>query len=192
MTYSYEFAQASPCRAVVGYTLQGNKFDLLTTFCDASVDGGRSNMAGGFDEIGKFLQQPANTIMDGDEELYRECKEELGDEFENIIPYADFHERVEALWDGKRRVGDSQIVHAITQKSLRLTQQEMDAIAALPSTAERIGFKVESFMLDSFNGAADAEAQVRDRLSDYRHKVEQDAAVRLVKQIMKRELGIAA
>ena len=191
MAYTYAFAQASPCRAVLGYEIKDNILNLLTTFCDASVGGGRSNMAGGFDEIGKFLQGPPDAVMDGDEELYRECKEELGDEFEKIIPYADFHERVEHLWDGKRRVGGSQIVHDITQKALRFKDGELDAILALPRTEERVGFKVESFLLGSFTDAADAEEKVRERLSDYRHSVEVDGAVRLVQKVMKREAGVA-
>lgn len=176
--FCYEYPQASPCGALILYTLDGDKLDVLTTQRAECVGTGRSVAAGGFWEVKHALAVPDITI-DGSEELYREFHEELGEEIKTIIPYEQFLQRVEPIWDGMRHIGNGLGVHAITQKSMRVSVSEMAAICALPDTAEQVGKKIESFLLGAFNNAAEAATHIRERLHDFRYPVEVEGVVKL-------------
>lgn len=178
ITYHYVFPQASPCGALLAYKQNGNALTLITTIRDASVGVGRSVTAGGFWEVKPMLAKPADTMQDGSAELYREFHEELGEGVKDIIPYEDFADRVEYLWDGMARKGVGLGVHAIVQKTLRLTDAEFDAIMATPETSEQRGKVAETFLLHAYNSAAAAEADIRARLSDFKYAEEVDAVVR--------------
>lgn len=177
--FMYQYVQGSPCGALVGYTQHGDELTIMTTFRAAHMGGGRSLMAGGFWEPVKMLPLPPETTRDGDVELYREGFEELGEDMKTLIPYEAFHDRAEHVWDGMVRKGTGLGVHVVVQKSIELTDQEFVAIMNMPPTDEQIGKKPETFLLRSFQSAADAESHIRDRLSDFKYPEEVDAVVRL-------------
>jgi len=180
--FCYEYPQASPCAALVGYTLKGNELSILTTFRAASVGSGRSLTAGGFYEVKDMFTVP-DKLQDGDAELYREMHEELSDEIKTLIPYEDFAARSEYLWNGMRRIGTGGSVHAITQKSLRLSEREKDAILAMPDTSEQVGKKMETFLLGAYKDAAEAETAIRERLADFKYPVEVGGVVKLYNKL---------
>ena len=104
---------------------------------------------------------------------------ELGEEIKTMIPYEQFVQRVEPIWEGMRRIGNSLGVHTVIQKSMRVSTHEMAAICALPDTTEQVGKKIESFLLGAFKNAAEAGAHIRERLSDFRYPIEVEAVVKL-------------
>lgn len=189
LPFSYLYPQGSPCGAIVGYTQKGDELTILTTFRAAHMGGGRSVMAGGFWEVKEMLSLPADSMRDGDVDLYREGYEELGEGFKEIIPYEDFHERTEHLWDGMARKNGLG-VHVVVQKAISLSDQEFVDIMNLPATDEQVGKKPETFLLRSFGSAADAEAHIRERLSDFRYREEVDAVVRLYRKKDKEVLNL--
>jgi len=147
MSYIYEFPQASPCSCIVIYTRNGNEVSMLSTVRDASVGVGRSLSAGGFDEVQNAFHR-AGQMIDGIEETYREMWEELGIGLQQIIPYEDFKKRVEYLWDGLIPKEQHPLVEKVVFRTLEVTQEEMDAIMALPPTSEQKGKKLETFTLN--------------------------------------------
>ena len=147
MSYTYDYPQASPCSNIVIYTRSGNDVALLTTDRHPSVGAGRSISSGGFDEV-KDVFHKAGQMQDGCADTYREMWEELGEALKTILPYDDFKSRVEYLWDGMVATPTHPIVHKIVTRMLEVTQDEMDAIMALPPTTEQVGKKLEHFALN--------------------------------------------
>lgn len=205
--FLYSFPQGSPCGALVGYKQGGNELTILTTRRAAHVGVGRSLAAGGFWEVGSMISREIDAMQDGDAELYREAFEELGPDIKTLIPYEAFHARTEHVWDGMvRKPGHSLcarvpvseegepdykqieilkegiLVHSVVQKALRFNDTEFDAILKLPPTDEQRGIEPESFLLNHYNSAAEAEMAIRTRLSDFKYKEEVDAVVRLYAQ----------
>lgn len=148
MSYTYEFPQASPCSNIQIYTRRGNTVRLLITDRAAIVGAGKSLSAGGFDEV-KDAFGRAGEMIDGTEETYREMWEELGEGMKEIIPLDDFKRRVEYLWDGMVPKETYPLVEKVVMRALEVTEAEMSAIMALPSTEEQVGKMIEMFTLDS-------------------------------------------
>jgi len=147
MPYTYEWPQTSPCSNIIIYTRDGNDVSILTTERDASVGTGRSLSAGGFDEV-KDAFGRAGEMIDGVGETYREMWEELGEEIKTILPYEEFKKNVEYLWDGMVPNARHPLVEKVVFRAIKVTQEQMDAIMALPSTSEQIGKKIEHFTLN--------------------------------------------
>lgn len=185
MSFTYDYAQASPCSNILIYTRSGYDVALLTQKRTAVVGTGRALSAGGFDEV-KDMFNEYGKIQEGDAETYREMHEELGEEIKTIIPYDDYHERVAYVWDFSRRIRDTQFVEKVVTRSLEVTQGEMDAILALGNTSEQNG-KV----LEHFNLKQTTDGEIREQLKDFRYPHEVEGAVRWFHQ-MKRSAGIAA
>ncbi len=175
MSYTYDFPQASPCSCVLIYTRDGNDVTLLTTVRDSSVGEGRSLSAGGFDEV-KDAFNRAGEMIDGCEETYREMWEELGEDLKDIIPYADFKARVEYLWDGLIPNAKHPLVEKVVFRTLEVSQAEMDAIMALPSTSEQVGKKLERFTLNDDSSVPVNSQLVEKALTGFKYPQEVKAA----------------
>lgn len=188
--FVYNFVQGSPCGALVGYKQTGDELTIMTTFRAAHMGGGRSLMAGGFWEPKEMLSLAPETARDGDVDLYREGFEELGEDLKSLIPYENFHERTEYVWDGMVRKGNGLGVNVIVQKAIRLTDQEFTAIMEMPPTSEQVGKKAETFLLRSYNDAAAAEKDIRACLSDFKYPEEVAAVVRLYNKKNKEALAL--
>lgn len=178
--YTYDYPQASPCSNVLIYTRSGNEVSMLVTERDPSVGAGRSLGAGGFDEVKGVLKavqddfKKAGQMFDGVAETYREMWEELGEDIKTIIPYEDFKRRVEYLWDGLVPRKNYPLVEKVVMRTLEVTQDEMDAIMALPPTQEQIGKKLERFTLND-DGNVPANSQIVEQVLTgfkYPHEVE--------------------
>ncbi|HEY8963751.1 MAG TPA: hypothetical protein VIN59_04730, partial [Alphaproteobacteria bacterium] len=180
MSYTYDWPQASPCSNILIYTREGSILNLLTTQRTSKVGIGRALSAGGFNEV-KDMFNEVGKISEGDAETYREMHEELGEAIKQIIPYEDFHERQEYVWDFMRRVRDTIGVESVITRSLEVSQAEMDAILALSSTEEQNGKVIERFDL-----AKTTEDSIRARLSDFHYAHEAEATVRWFKKLQKK------
>jgi hypothetical protein len=191
LTWNYDYPQGMPCGAVMLYTQKDDNVILLTTIRDASVGEGRSLSGGGFYNMRDiFMMKGYN--RPGSRELYREMCEELGGEepelqipFKKIVPYRDFLRNAEIVWDGAWHVPGTQFVHSIIQKSLKISDDQMRAILKLPRTKEQKGKVLETFNLK----ANISGTEIRGRLSDFRYPVEQQGAVRWIRQ---RQRALAA
>lgn len=182
--FVYSYPQASPCAALLIYCGGAGGFDLLTTTRAPHMGGGRCLSAGGFYEV-KDMFNEAGKFREGHAELYREAFEELGEGFKEIIPYDNFCDRVEYLWDGMRRLGESYNVHNIIWKILSVTREELDAIMALPPTEEQVGKTIEHFRTNGDSHVPVSDQVVRARLADFHYDIEVEAAAMFFRKMEK-------
>ncbi len=183
--FCYDFPQGSPCANIILYTQdtdsKGTRLTIMTTIRAPHVGAGRALSAGGFYEV-KDMFNEVGKVQNGLKELYRECYEELGEEFKTIIPYEDFERRAQYLWSGMHRIRDTQLVHNILSMTMQISHEEMDAIVALPDTEEQIGKVLETFTLE-YDGSTTSEEAVMERFADFYHPMEKTvSAMFLAKQ----------
>jgi hypothetical protein len=183
MTFTYDFPQASPCSNISLYTKNGNTVRLLITDRDASVGKGKSLSAGGFDEV-KDAFGRAGEMIDGIEETYREMHEELGEEIKEIIPYEDFKARVQYLWDGMVPTSKHPLVEKVVMRYMEVSEAEMDAIMALPSTSEQVGKKlIELELNDDAQAASTDFTSLSDDFNGFKYPHEVVAAQMLLQRL---------
>ncbi|MEC7028784.1 MAG: hypothetical protein VXW91_03850 [Pseudomonadota bacterium] len=182
MSYTYEWPQASPCSNIILYTLKGNQLRILVTDRDQSVGIGKSLSAGGFDEV-KDAFHRAGEMIDGRAETYREMHEELGEGIKEILPYDDFKRRVYYLWDGLIANAKHPLVEKVVMRAMQVTEAEMSAIMALPSTSEQVGKEIKLFTLND-DPTRPVDTQIVDHmLTGFKYPHEIEAAKMLYERL---------
>lgn len=109
--------------------------------------------------------------------LYDNIYEDLGDDLRAVLTPEQFAGLADLVWN-RMVYKDGIGVNAVVQKAIRLSDAEFDAILAMPNTEEQVGKKVETFLTRHYNSAADAEADIRTRLADFKYPEEVNAVVR--------------
>lgn len=182
MSYTYDWAQASPCSNIILYTLHGNQLRVLITDRDKSVGEGKSLSAGGFDDVKNAFYR-AGEMIDGREETYREMFEELGEAIKEILPYEDFKHRVYYLWDGMIANAKHPNVEKVVMRAMQVTEAEMAAIMKLPPTSEQAGKEIKLFELND-DPAVPVDTQIVDHmLTGFKYPHEVEAAKMLYERL---------
>jgi hypothetical protein len=110
-----KYPQASPAGGVIFYDylnwLDGERVVYLS---ERIIDGkptGLYSIYGGFAECGDFLKHPIGHVQNKLVEVYRECKEEIGEEFTKIVPLDDFLKNSEYVCNLLIRTNDVNKIH---------------------------------------------------------------------------------
>ena len=111
---------------------------VLLSQRDASVGEGLGITGGGFLNLDEFNQQPAGNILPLTHEAYREGVEE-NPGLEKIINRDDFAARARHLTSFAVRTTDQHGIHIVCYYGLELSQDEFNAVQALPPSEEREG-----------------------------------------------------
>lgn len=105
-----KYQQASPSGGVIFY--KNLSESLIQVYLSERIDHltglptGRFSIYGGFAECEDFVQRPAGTIQNKLLEVYRECVEEIGDNFKRLIPEHLFVEKAEFVCSYMVRIDD--------------------------------------------------------------------------------------
>ena len=123
----------------------------------------------------------AGEMIDGVQETYREMHEELGEEIKTILPYEEFKARVQYLWDGMVPTAKYPLVEKVVMRAIEVSEAEMDAIMALPSTTEQRGKYIEEFTLNDDRGAASTDFSTKSKyFAEFKYGHEVTAATMLL------------
>ncbi len=123
----------------------------------------------------------AGEMIDGVQETYREMFEELGEEMKTILPYEDFKARVQYLWDGMVPTPKYPLVEKVVMRAIEVSEAEMDALMALPSTTEQRGKYIEEFTLNDERGAAPTDFASKSKyFAEFKYRHEVTAAAMLL------------
>ena len=180
--YVYDFPQASPCGAVLIYSVDDTHVHMLTTKRAQKMGGKRSLSAGGFYEVIEMLPMKDGEFRDGRIDIYREMIEELGEEMKDIIPEDVFLKNASYICDLMIRGHGNTVRHATTH-GLQVSKDVLDKILQLSNTEEQVGKVIETLPL-----SADKTPQetIAERLHDFQYNEEVFAAKRWYANLVKK------
>lgn len=125
-----EYQQASPCGGVLFYHwLDGDiKFYLSERIIDGKPSGLHS-IYGGFAECSDFLKQPIGYSHNILVEIHRECKEEIGPEFADLIPEHIFVKNAQIISTAMVRTADTNKIHSGTMVAYEVDERFANFLA---------------------------------------------------------------
>lgn len=109
-----KYQQASPSGGVIFYKINqsgGYQVYLSERRDDKSCSTGRYSIYGGFVECAEIAKTPVGTIQNKFIEIYRECIEEIGDGFNDIVTEIDFIDQAEFVCSQLVRTDDGNMIH---------------------------------------------------------------------------------
>jgi hypothetical protein len=146
-----KYQQASPCGGVVFYKkMTPDKYQIYLSE-RRNAEGspiGKFSIYGGFVECGDLAKNSIGTIQNKFVEIYRECVEEIGSNFSEMVTEAEFVDQAEFVCSQLVRTNDGNVIHDALLLAFEVTPElERFFACEVKSTVEQMPAKAYDISL---------------------------------------------